>query len=331
MVITHDRIMGPTGSGKSSFINTITGRPVRETGGDLESTTEDAECEHMVLNGVPVTLIDTPGFDDTYLTEAQVLRKISSYLIEMYEENQKLTGVLYLRDIHEKKMKGSEKRNIDLFFSLCGEKYLSNVRLVTTKWDDDCEAVDAVEGREAELREKFWAHMERLGCRYSKYFNTQASATGIVGQMLNLTPDYLQIQEELGEMHLSLGQTAAGQIIELGQKQRLSELRQRMKEVSRRMEQMRQSHNEALQQALEDQRADIEDEMEEMDEKNRILEQNYKSLLQKTQSPDTSFLLKQLMKRWDQKLPADITIKKVVGIGALGAVGVAGLVAATLD
>jgi hypothetical protein len=56
---------------------------VRETGGGLESTTEEAECEYMVLNGVPVTLIDTPGFDDTYLTEAQVLKNISSYLIKM--------------------------------------------------------------------------------------------------------------------------------------------------------------------------------------------------------------------------------------------------------
>jgi hypothetical protein len=51
-----------------------------ESKGDLESTTQDVSWISMVLNGVPLTLIDTPGFDDTYIPEAEVLRKISTHL-----------------------------------------------------------------------------------------------------------------------------------------------------------------------------------------------------------------------------------------------------------
>jgi hypothetical protein len=51
--------------------------------GGLESTTQDVGCISMVLNGVPLTLIDTPGFDDTYIPEAEVLRKISRHLSKL--------------------------------------------------------------------------------------------------------------------------------------------------------------------------------------------------------------------------------------------------------
>ena len=35
-----------------------------------------------IINREVVTLIDTPGFDDTYLTDRQVLERISTYLFE---------------------------------------------------------------------------------------------------------------------------------------------------------------------------------------------------------------------------------------------------------
>lgn len=88
-----------TGSGKSSvcyilflklsqltrfpqLINRICGREVAKVGLGQESMTKDVIHYNAVVEGESVTLIDTPGFDDTYLTDRQVLERISSYLFE---------------------------------------------------------------------------------------------------------------------------------------------------------------------------------------------------------------------------------------------------------
>ena len=35
-----------------------------------------------IVNGETITLIDTPGFDDTYLSDRVVLERISAYLFK---------------------------------------------------------------------------------------------------------------------------------------------------------------------------------------------------------------------------------------------------------
>jgi hypothetical protein len=247
-----------------------------------------------------------------------------------YHQHQKLTGVLYLRDIHEKKMKGGEKRNIDLFLSLCGKKYLTNVLLVTTKWDDHSEVIEEVEKRESQLREKFWACMEELGCGYSKYRNTRDSAIGIIEPMLNLSPDYLQIQEELGAQHLPLRETAAGQIVHDGLAKDLAELRQKMKENKKQMEE---AHHEAMRKALRNQQDNIAMSFARIEARNRILEEDYEKLLEKAENPRAMSLLKKWERKIDKKLPGDITTKAVIGGGVAGvsfAVGVAAAAAKLL-
>jgi hypothetical protein len=51
-----------------------------ETGGHLNSTTKSICETTSVVNGQTVTLIDTPGFDDTYMSDVEVLGKIAIYL-----------------------------------------------------------------------------------------------------------------------------------------------------------------------------------------------------------------------------------------------------------
>lgn len=60
----HIGIFGKTNSGKSSLINTLTGQSI-STVSEIKGTTTDPVYINMELHGVgPVTLIDTPGFDD---------------------------------------------------------------------------------------------------------------------------------------------------------------------------------------------------------------------------------------------------------------------------
>ena len=72
--------MGPTGTGKTSFINMLSGSNLR-IGRELESCTSDVEvAKPFDLDGRMISLIDTPGFDDTTLSAASVLNMIAAYL-----------------------------------------------------------------------------------------------------------------------------------------------------------------------------------------------------------------------------------------------------------
>ena len=45
-------------------------------------TSEIQETAEFVLNGRRVVLIDTPGFDDTYRSDMDVLKSIAAFLAE---------------------------------------------------------------------------------------------------------------------------------------------------------------------------------------------------------------------------------------------------------
>lgn len=64
------------------LINRICGKAVADVGGGQESMTKEVMDYVTVVNGETLTLIDTPGFDDTYLSDRQVLERISTYFFK---------------------------------------------------------------------------------------------------------------------------------------------------------------------------------------------------------------------------------------------------------
>lgn len=89
--------MGATGSGKTSvrpiiprsvcelirslqFINLASGSQLR-VGISLKSCTAEVQvANEFTLDGRQVVLIDTPGFDDTNVSDAEILEKIAAFL-----------------------------------------------------------------------------------------------------------------------------------------------------------------------------------------------------------------------------------------------------------
>ena len=90
--------MGATGSGKTTvsgvrlitkakahrallqFINCASGSNLR-VGMGLESCTAEVQlAEELTLDGRVVTLIDTPGFDDTSKSDTEILKMIAIFL-----------------------------------------------------------------------------------------------------------------------------------------------------------------------------------------------------------------------------------------------------------
>ncbi|OAX30640.1 hypothetical protein K503DRAFT_806951, partial [Rhizopogon vinicolor AM-OR11-026] len=77
-------VMGATGSGKSTFINKASGSSL-PVGHGLESCTKEVQTSRpFVISGRFVTLIDTPGFDDTTRSDTDILSMIAAYLSKTY-------------------------------------------------------------------------------------------------------------------------------------------------------------------------------------------------------------------------------------------------------
>ncbi|GJE95421.1 GTPase domain-containing protein [Phanerochaete sordida] len=241
-------IMGATGTGKSTFVNLVSGSQLPVGEGLRSCTTEVRSSQPFELLGRQVTLIDTPGFDDTLKTDTEILKLIASYLANAYRENKKLRGVIYMHRISDFRVGGISRRNFGMFRSLCGDNTLANVVVVTNMWSE----VSAEKGaaRECELATDAALFKPVLdkGAALLRHENTFASAQAILGRLVANVPLPLQIQRELVEEHKALEQTAANE--ELKTQEILEAQRRHEEELQRQREAA-----EAAQRALEEQRA----------------------------------------------------------------------------
>jgi hypothetical protein len=97
-------------------------------------------------------LMDTPGFDDTHVSDADILKNIATSLVDAFNDRAKIQGTLYVHPVTEVRMKGSGRKNLIMFKRILGMRGMTNCRLMTTKWSLQPENVS--KAREQELCEK---------------------------------------------------------------------------------------------------------------------------------------------------------------------------------
>ncbi|KIM24361.1 hypothetical protein M408DRAFT_53733, partial [Serendipita vermifera MAFF 305830] len=204
-------VMGPTGSGKYSFINLISGSNLR-VGEDLKSCTKAVETSSTFeLDGQRVVLVDTPGFDDTTKSDADVLRLVSHYLVTSWVSSKRpFAGILYFHRISDFRMGGISRRNFQVFRELCGDTTLANVVIVTNMWGEVTPALGNKREQQLVADDMFFAPAIAAGAKHLRHHDTIESAEAILHQIVHNTPLTFKIQEEIVDGKNNLNQTAAG-------------------------------------------------------------------------------------------------------------------------
>jgi len=222
-------VMGVTGVGKSTFIKYATGCDVVVGHGQSsceygQIDAKDFRANHYVLQTgtakvqcfqIPQTnffLMDTPGFDDTHISDTQILREIAQALLDSFNDKAEIQGALYIHPVVEARMRGSGVKNLRMFKKVLGMNGMKNCRLVTTKWKLVEEAVGA--DREKELCESddFWRPLVRAGATTVRFDDSTESAMNILGPLV-FGPSFEP--QLLGELRdgTTLPQTEAGQVV----------------------------------------------------------------------------------------------------------------------
>ncbi|KAF5604322.1 P-loop containing protein [Fusarium pseudocircinatum] len=267
-------VMGNTGSGKSSLIKLISGQEV-EVGNGLEACTETVTAVRMDYKRVKLTLLDSPGFNDTYRSETEILKSISSFLSETYSHGFQLSGIIYLHPISNTRMEGSARLSLRMFRKLVGDDSLSNVILSTTHWS----RVSPEEGtrREADLQDKFWKDFLDKGAAMMRHTGERDSALALIDALIEKAPVVLDIQHELVDEGKALIDTAAGselnkELLELQHRYEsdLREVRKEMDIAIRENDQRNKSELDEIRQKLDNQLADAKRNQASLRERERV-------------------------------------------------------------
>ncbi|KAM5357310.1 hypothetical protein ACJZ2D_016396 [Fusarium nematophilum] len=207
-------VMGATGAGKSYFVNQLKRGGARE-GHSLRSETRACQGVNVEFGYGEktrvITVVDTPGFDDTTRPQAEVLSEITEYLATQYAIGIPTKGVLYLHKITDNRMTGSASMYLDLFQDIVGDAALKNVILITTMWNKirDEDEVEA-ERREQELLDVFWRDMIDKGSFAAQFHGTQDGAVALIYHLAGKSSVVLKVQEEAYDQEKAVIDTSVG-------------------------------------------------------------------------------------------------------------------------
>jgi hypothetical protein len=217
-------------------------------------TTQRYDC---IIEGRQFVLLDTPGFDDTYRGDADILAEIAENLSATYKNSIKISGIVYLHRIKDERMTNAIMRNLSMFKNLCGDDAFKNVTLATTFWDE-IPNLEKGEGREKQLVEekKWWGYMQSKGSRIRRFKNTKESALDIIAELAGLPRVTLQIQTEMVDEGLDINMTTAGEALNSELAAMVAKHAEDLKNMQAQMEQAIKDRDVELQETISEMQAE---------------------------------------------------------------------------
>ncbi|KAI5995151.1 hypothetical protein EDD15DRAFT_2366079 [Pisolithus albus] len=186
-------IMGPAGSGKSSFISKAIGGADEGVGHDLweGSYTKEVRAAKCVIDGLPIILVDVPAFGGA-MPDVSILTKVSEWLDQVKKSKAHISAVLFFHPIADNRLRWKPWDTFYRCREWCGGGPTSQTRvdLVTTMWDEVDE--DVGNERLAELQGDHWKPMIESGSATLCYWNTTESAKELLRTVISKKPDQIK-------------------------------------------------------------------------------------------------------------------------------------------
>lgn len=120
-------LVGRTGVGKSSTVNSLMGKEVTQVG-DYEPTTMEVKEYQAELGGIQFTVVDTPGLCDDFEAEGNDYK----YLSLMREKVKQIDSMWFVSRLDETRVTSDEKRGIKLISEAFGPEVWNHAIIVFT-------------------------------------------------------------------------------------------------------------------------------------------------------------------------------------------------------
>ncbi|KAJ2922356.1 hypothetical protein H1R20_g14728, partial [Candolleomyces eurysporus] len=268
--------MGATGSGKTTFINAASWGKLETSAGLVSCTNKVQAAPPFMLDGRLVTLIDTPGFDDTTRSDTDVLKMISHFLASTYQTHKTLAGIIFVHRITDDRFGGVSGRNFKMFSKLCGDNSLKNVVLLTNKWNEVEKRVGLAKEHELATRDIFFKPALDKGARMMRHDGSRRSALKVIRSLLESDTGMVpQIAREIVVEKKDILQTAAGIALNedlLAQRARYEE---RMKELGEDHEVALKTKDEEMRREIEEQAKELQADMKRVEEESKKLASDF--------------------------------------------------------
>ncbi|RSL93976.1 hypothetical protein CEP52_012941 [Fusarium oligoseptatum] len=195
-----------------------------------------------------ITVVDTPGFDDTYRSQGEILAEISEFLAAQ--------------------MTGSSMTSLRLLRSLVGDEALGNVIFVTNMWNKlrDEDRGEALR-REQELIDEFWSPMIEKGSYVAQFDGTTESAFSLVYHLAGKESVVLNVQKQIMDQDKSVLGTSAGEDLAYKLEQDIKQYRVQVEDLEAQLrdELRAQPQNRELIQILQEDKTEVNRLLEEME------------------------------------------------------------------
>ncbi|KAF9031033.1 P-loop containing nucleoside triphosphate hydrolase protein [Panaeolus papilionaceus] len=176
-------LLGPTGSGKSSFIEMLAPKGSLQISSHLLEGCTQAISVYIVknvtsvpYNGEKIVIVDVPGFGDTKISEMSIVVMIKNFMRDMEIKN--IGRILYFTPINVVRLPGSQRRMLKTFQDMTGIETVGNIMIVTTMWDQLSgeSSMQRAERNFEQLQDVVWKDYIQNGCLIVRFDNNVESA-----------------------------------------------------------------------------------------------------------------------------------------------------------